>query len=147
MITLNCNTDRDPHGNNMAFCANWSDNEFRYHVWIGIRPYVEGECAAYPVKIGETIYKNTIADTRFANTKKLDINAAVHAKVKAEIKRLAKYDVLMALYNERKAAHVAFDAMHAEAGRLNRLFDAIIMIKNADVRELDMMNTHAMKGN
>lgn len=134
-ITLECQTGHDPFSP-MAFTANWRDETYRYHVWIGLRPDLDGERVPYPVRISETIYKNTIADSRTANTIRKDINAAINAKTRNEIKRVATYDVLMTLYTEHRAAIDAFDAMHREANRLNRIFDAWKVIQASDERDL-----------
>ncbi len=137
-ITIDCQTDYNPF-NDMAFSANWHDDTHRYHVWIGLRPHLDGERVPYPVKIGATIYKNRIVSERHAPTMRLDINAAANARVKEEIKRLATYDALMSLYNARRAEIEAFDTMRAEADRLNAIFNALKLLETADADELNMM--------
>lgn len=135
-ITLQVHSEYSPIGD-MSFSANWQDEAYRYHVRIGLRPDVDGERPRYPVKIGDTIYKNKI-DDRMAITRCLDINAKANAKIKAEIKRLATYDTLIALFNERRAEIDASDTMRAEADRLNRLFDALATVRNASAEDLEL---------
>jgi len=143
-ITIESHSDYSPIGD-MAFSANWTDETYRYHVWLGLRPDVEDKRPPYPVKIGETIYKNTIAESRTFNTKKLDINAAAHAGIKSEIKKLATEELLVSMFNSRKDAQRAFDMMHAEADRLNRIFDAYWTLFAADTDTKEMMYAHAQR--
>jgi len=131
-IKLEVQSDHDIHSE-MGFSANWRDETHRYHVWIGLRRDVDGERVPYPVKIGETIYKNTIADSRTYNTKRLDINAKAHAAVKSEIKRIATYDTLVAMFNERRETISLADMQRAEAERLNRLYDAWKLVEASSV--------------
>lgn len=135
-ITLQSHSEYSPIGP-MAFSANWQDDTHRYHVWIGIRPDVEGERPPYPVRIDKTIYKNKIDDRR-ANTIKMDIDATKNAKIKAEIKRIAIYDTLMMIFNARWAEIKAFDTMRAEADRLNRIYDALATVRNASAEDLEL---------
>lgn len=137
-ITIAIHTGHDPFSS-MAFSANWQDETHRYHVWIGLRPDVDGERVPYPVRIGDTLYKNLIGrtkDGRHAPTIRKDLRATANAGIRSEIKRLATYDALMAMFNEKRAETEAFDTMHAEADRLNRLFDALATVRDASAEDL-----------
>jgi hypothetical protein len=134
-VTIKSERSYSPIGD-MGFSASWQDETHRYHVWIGIRPDVEGERPPYPVKIEPTIYKNPLDNSRYAPpTIKMDLDAAKNAKIKTEIKRLATYDTLIALFNAGKIERDAQDAMWEEADRLNAIFNAWKLLDTATVDE------------
>jgi hypothetical protein len=136
-ITLQCNTDRGPLNNTMAFTANWQDDKRRYHVWIGIFDNNR-------VVIGDIIYSNDADLTaRYSPTRQLNMYATKNAAIKTEIERLATYDNLMALYNEHRATTDAFDKMRAEADRLNAVYNAIKLLDDTNSEDLNLMRCHA----
>jgi 3-deoxy-D-arabino-heptulosonate 7-phosphate (DAHP) synthase class II len=140
-ITLQCNTDRNLLNNTMGFCAHWNDGIRRYHVWIGII----GRPVDKRVVIGDIIYSNDADLTaRYAPpTRQLNMYATKNAAIKTEIERLATYDNLMDLYNEHRTTIDAFDAIRAEADRLNAVYNAIKLLDDTNLEDLNLMRCHA----
>jgi hypothetical protein len=130
-ITFKPRSELSPYGT-MAFSAEWNAETFRYHVWLGVEKTGQ-------VIVEDTIYKNLIEHVRSFNTKRLDINAKVNMQAKLMIKQEARYDVLMALFQARKQENAAFDAMRAEAERLNAIFDAIKLLDELTADEIEFV--------
>jgi hypothetical protein len=133
-IKLECHTIHDV-ASPMAFCATWSDATHNFHVWISLRPDVDGIAPPYPVAIETTAYKNSIVDTR-RNAIKIDLNAAKNAPIKAAIKKAATAETLRAMFEANRAAMIADDEMRAEAWRLNRIHNALATLRAASGDDL-----------
>ena len=130
-IKIKCNTEYDLYSYH-GFIAQWHDDKFRYHVWL--RANQDGT-----VSITDTIYKNKIEINKYHSTIKLNLRSKVHEKLLEQIDKIAQYDELVAIFDAYIVINNAFDAMHAEAAHLNKVYDAWRTLRGATTDDLKII--------
>lgn len=126
-----------------CFSVSWTDAAGRYHVWIRLadpRAVAKGIPA---VVVEDTLYMNPLGNPKYRDTaagwfetRKLDLTAKKHAATRAAIVELAEPETLVALQTAERDARDAAERMHSEAWTLNRLFDAVALIRKASADDL-----------
>lgn len=94
------------------FSVNWSDDTYRYHVWVSGDGSIDGETAvkyhngkAEIIKLHELVYKNKIDNPDYHeeghyDTRVLNFEAKTHAATRAKVLALIEKTDLSRLYHD-----------------------------------------------